>query len=436
MRALPRLLVLVSSLLAASPALAQRICVVPFTGPGAPAVRNQVVAGLCDTSDCIAPAKVTAGNKPDWKKAKKESVTYFVVGTIAKKGKATQATLQVMTKPGAPKFSKVYALDGGELSAKTLASALDGLKSAMGVVSSTPAPERPTPTPTPEPTVSSPPPTPPRPVEPSRPPERNEPEPAGFDPDDGLKMKPAPKKRQPFVVIEAGADVLSRSLSYVGATTSNLRKYDVFFVMPEFQLQLFPVALANQGLLSGLGVEGGISLATWLKSSRQGQTEAYPTRTMKVDAGLLWRIMPSSSFDLAIVPFAGIRLHNFTVGALADGTKLDGLPGLNYFGLRAGIGIDVPLADNFFIIFARFAVLPIFTSGEIISAAYFKAGTNLGLEGSAGIGIRIIPHLYVRLQADFTRYGITFKTSPGDTYIATGAIDQYLGGTAGIRFEY
>ena len=158
MRALSQVLVLVSSVLIASPALAQRICVVPFTGPGGPPVRNQIIAAVCDSADCVAPTKATTANKPDWKKAKRESIAYFVSGAVAKKGRATNLTLQVMLKPGKPKFSKVYPVENGELSAKNLANATAALKEAFGVVGTedkTPEVERtPPPKPQPEPVAA------------------------------------------------------------------------------------------------------------------------------------------------------------------------------------------------------------------------------------------------------------------------------------------
>ena len=118
--ALPCLL----ALLAAPSAFAQRIAIVPFTGPGASGVRNQVVSALCDQAECVAEKKVTgATGKPDWKKAKKEKVKFLVVGKVTSKGKKKSVELQVEAKAGAPKFKKSWPLDeGGELSDKNLAS--------------------------------------------------------------------------------------------------------------------------------------------------------------------------------------------------------------------------------------------------------------------------------------------------------------------------
>ncbi len=426
MRAHPSALLLVS--LMASPAFAQRICVVPFTGPGGPPIRNQVIAGVCERADCVAPPKATSGNKPDWKKAKKEAVLYFVTGTVAKKGKATNLTLQVLAKAGKPKWSKVYPVEGGELSAATLSTALTGLKAALG------GPAEKAPEPEPVPSKPAQPVAQPEPL--PQPVRAAEPAPATAAPP-AERTSDKDERRQHFVAIELGADLLLRSFGYKDLTSSNLRSYDSFFALPAAHLELFPLALSSRGIVAGLGLEGGISLATWLKSGRKNTTDAFPTSTMRIDAGLVWRIMPLSSIDLAFYPIVGIRLHSFTVGAMPDGTRLEGLPGLNYFGLRGGLGVDVPLLDKRVVIFARFVVIPVFRSGEIMSSAYFSGGgSNFGLEGNAGVGIRIVNHLYVRLAFDFTRYSLTLKSSPTDTYAASGATDQYLGGTASLRFEY
>jgi hypothetical protein len=427
-----------SVLFAVPAASAERICVVPFTGPGGPSVRNQLISTLCDAADCVAPAKAVTANKPDWKKAKQQSISYFVTGFIAKKGKASTLTLQVLQKSGGkPRFAKSFALENGELSTHTVAAATSALRDAFAAQTGDPAPDKPpaaertsTPAPKPVEPVASKPPE--GAAEPAKPAEETHP--TGTS--EGPPAEPPPTRRQPFIAAELGASPLSRSYSYVAATTSNLRKYDVFTTAAMARIELYPLALTSTGLIGGLGVEGQFSIATWIKSAVNNSPGSYPTAMMKLDAGLLWKIRPSSTFDLAFYPIVGIRLHRFTVNAAADGSRLDGLPNLNYFGVRAGLGIDVPLANNLLVIFARVVAIPVFSSGEVISAAYFKAGSNFGLEGNAGLGIRIVTHVSVRLAFDFTRYSLTFKTDSTDVHIAAGAVDQYLGGTASVRFEY
>lgn len=420
--------------MAAAPAFAQRIGVVPFSGPNAATVRNQLVTAICDTADCVNTGKVTTGNKPDWKKAKKEALQFFVTGTVAKKGKAASLTLEVLSKPGPAKMKKSFPLDADGLSAKNLQLAIDALKGAFAgasapepePVDTTPAVTTPTKTDSTKSsggaTATSTPPPPPR--EPTP-----EPEP-----------EPAPAKsarRIPFIAIEGGVDLFNRSFSWVQPVT-NLRKYNLpIFPLGHAKLEFYPLALGRQDILGGIGLEAGVSFAPWLRSRRETvMDDVYPTSTMRIDAGLAWRIMPVKTLNLSLIPLVGVRYYSFTVAPNSSGARLDLLPNLAFVGLRAGAGFEVGLVNDLIFLFGRFTVVPVFSSGEIISSAFFPNGSNFGLDGNVGFGVGVLKMLQIRAAFDFTRYGLTFKTEPTDAFVAQGAIDQYVGGTISLRFQY
>ncbi|MDX2013357.1 MAG: hypothetical protein SFW67_24385 [Myxococcaceae bacterium] len=418
------------ALLAAAPALAQRIGVVTFTGPNAATVRNQLVTAVCDTADCVNSAKVTTGNKPDWKKAKKEAVQFFVTGAVVKKGKALSLTLEVLNKPGAPKLRKSFPLGADGLAAKTLQQAIDALKGAFGGAASTVEPEDTTP-----PVKAEPAPAEPRPApstSPTTPPPPPEPV---------ANAEPVPSsgaaRRIPFIAAELGVDLLNRSFSYVQPVT-NLRRYGLqLFPMASAKLEFYPLALSRQDLLGGLGLELSVGFAPWLRSRREStMDDVYPTSTLRFDGALAWRIMPSQSLNLSLIPLVGVRYHTFTVGPNSSGARLDLLPNLAYVGLKAGLGFELGLVNDVLTLFGRFAVVPVFSSGEIISSAFFARGSNLGLDGQFGVGVRLFGPLSLRAAFDFTRYGLTFQTEATDAFVAQGAVDQYLGGTVALRFAY
>ncbi|MCU0697268.1 MAG: hypothetical protein MUC96_12140 [Myxococcaceae bacterium] len=419
------------ALVAAAPALAQRIGVAPFTGPNAATVRNQLVTAICDTADCVNSAKVTTANKPDWKKAKKEAVQFFVTGAVAKKGKALSLTLEVSNKPGAPKLRKSFPLGADGLAAKTLQQAIDALKGAFGGAASTVEPEDTTP-----PVKAEPGPAEPRPAAVTSP---TTPPPAPPGPAAEATPAPAPNgpRRIPFIAGELGIDLLNRSFSYVQPVT-NLRRYGLpLFPMASAKLEFYPLALSRQDVLGGLGLELSVGFAPWLRSRRESaMDDVYPTSTLRFDGGLAWRIMPSQSLNLAIIPLVGVRYHTFTVAPNAAGTRLDLLPNLAYVGLKAGLGFELGLVNDLLTLFGRFAVVPVFSSGEIISPAFFQRGSNLGLDGQFGVGVRLLGPVQLRAAFDFTRYGLTFQTEATDAFVAQGAVDQYLGGTVALRFAY
>src|SRR5688500_9571210 len=94
----------VIAVLFAPHAFAQKIAIdFPFTGPGATAVRNQIVSELCGRGECVSPIKVTTKGKIDWKKVKKEKVKFVVEGKVVAKGKKRTIELMVFAKAGVGK---------------------------------------------------------------------------------------------------------------------------------------------------------------------------------------------------------------------------------------------------------------------------------------------------------------------------------------------
>jgi len=426
--------------LLAAPALAERISIADFTGPEAVGVRNQLVTAVCDTADCIAPSKATTKGKPDWKKAKKAAVKFIVTGAVAKKGKALSLDLQVFDKQGAPKSRKSYALEGnGTLSAKNLQAAIDQLQAAMGgggaadtpAVAPPPPPTKPPPPSTPTTSAAA---TTSKPPEPKPEPAPAEPEPA---PEPAKPAKKSGKKGPMFLAVEVGASLLSRKLDYMQAATPNLRRYELpLFPQIDARAEFYPLALMRSDALAGLGVDFSIGLAPYLKSRRQSSPESYPTSTMRITGGVRFRWMPFEKYAAAFIPLLGIDVRNFTVGAASDGTTLDGLPNVSFVGLRAGLGLELPILTDFLYFFGRFTVIPCFSSGQLISSAYFPNGSTFGLDFNAGLGLKIISFLSVGVAFEFEQYNSKFTTQPTDTYVAEGSVDRYLGGSAALRFEF
>ncbi len=428
--------------LSATTASAQRVSFPSFTGPGAAAARNQLFSSVCDTADCVSAAKTTTKGKPDWKKAKKESVQFFVTGSVVKRGKALSLDLFVFNKAGAPKARRSFPLErGSTLSSKNLQSAMDLLAGVFGPRKSPPQ------EPPKEEPVNKPPPK-EKEKEPTRPPDpppvkaEKEPRPAPEKETPG-EPEPEPKaetkgKRKAFLVLEAGVEVLNRRLEYNQVATSNLRRYDLaLYGQLAFLAEFYPlVLLGRDDLLAGLGVEFGLAIAPWLQSRLTSVTDAFPTSSTRFDAAVRFNLAPIKGFALTFSPYLGIRTQSFVVSALADGRRIDGLPNIGFVGLRAGLGVDVPVIPGWLNVFGRFGIIPVFGSGEIISAMFFPNGGAFGLEANMGFGVRILPFLQVRASFEFQRYGLTFVTQPTDPYVAAGASDTYLGGKVAVRLRF
>jgi hypothetical protein len=257
------------------------------------------------------------------------------------------------------------------------------------------------------------------------------------DADPGVALPPVRKKKKKFLWVDAGADIVTRRLVYSQVATPNLRRYDLPPIgQPTLGIKFFPLALARSDLLAGLGVDLNFAFAPWIQSRLISAGDPYPTSTIRFDGGLRFDLIPSDAFPLAITPYVGVRYHSFTVGQAANGTRIDGLPNVAYVGLRAGLMLDVPIIPERLSVFGRFLVIPVFGSGEIISSAFFPNGSTFGLEANGGVGVWVLPMLQIRASFEFANYGLTFRTNTGDTYVAAGATDTWLGGNASVRLAF
>ncbi len=413
--------------LAAAPAYGQRICILDFPGPGGAAVRKQLATQLCDTSDCVAPPQVSTRGKPDLKKAKREMVQYFVSGTL-KKGKVDLSVLTV-ARNDAVAAKKTFSLERGQLSPKTLRAAVELVR---GAISEPAAPARepnpPTEMPPPEPVQAALPP-PSADTEPASPPVAAEPTPVAPPESSGRKA--------PGFALELGSSMLHRSFGYDNASSGNLRGYDLsLYPLPFLHAELYPFALLGIDSLSGLGLEGTFGYAPFLKSKTASGTDSYPTSAMKADFGVNWRLLPFGSFPLVITPAAGLRIQSFLLAADSTGQLLDGLPNLQFVGVRLGVGLELPVAQDSVILLARFSVMPLLAASELISATYFPSGSGLGVEGSAGIAVQLASFVQIRATFEYTQYSLSFQTTSSATYVATGAADRYLGGNLALRLQF
>ncbi len=471
---------LLAVLLVAAPALGQKIAILPFTGgPSVNTLRNQVVATLCEQAECVGQQKVNTKGHGDWAKAKKEKVAFILEGRILPKGKKKILEVSVFTKPGAPKVKKTYWLDSkGELSDKYLGALLASMNKLFGNAEAKEKPEpeekeepeeeeeeKPAPKekekekekekPAPEEKKAPPPeekeekaekeekeekpePAPPPKKEkekkekPAEPPPPEEPEePAAPDVSEQTK--------RPAFAAEVGFDAASKSYTYSNVTTPNLRSYSAPFI-PSVALkaELYPIAFVQQGALAGLGVEAGFKLAIGLRSSRKNSDVRYPTNITQIDVAAKFQIRPSSKSDANFGPFVGFRSHAFSIAQGSDGTTLDGIPSISYSAVKIGLSGELPFGATGLLAYGRFSVMPVLSAPEVISSKFFPNGSVLGLEGGLGLGVQLpfLKALQIRAAFDFARYGLSFRAAATDTYVAEGAVDQYLGGSLGVRFTY
>lgn len=468
-RGLLRALLVVAPLvagLASGAAWSATIAVGPIKGPGAVGLADQIRDILCERARCVDGGQFARRGSPDWKKAKKAKVEAFILGTIKVKARASRFALVVQTPRSAAAIRRVLQLQRGLIAPKDLATFVEDLGGLVELKSLDAPPPPPVRERAPERVAEAPPPTapppqpPPQARTPSEPPAK-EPQSrterlraARATPDTserGAKRGAIRARRWPptFASVDVGASAFSRSLVYSGLSSGNLREYS--FVDPtakglsslplfpalRFGLTVTPFAPSDTPVISGLGIEGSLDLQPWLKSRKQSDPNVlYPSTFTRIDGALRWAIALPTPFPMAIVPAVGARFQSYTTGAATDGSRLGGLPDIRPLGLRGSLGIEAALLDEALSVWLRGSALPVFSAGEILGATYFPKGSVFGFEGAGGLGVRFASFLALRASFEFVQYRFRFQTTESDTYRASGATEQMLSGSIGLRLSF
>lgn len=190
----------------------------------------------------------------------------------------------------------------------------------------------------------------------------------------------------------------------------------------------FPGAHFSAGPAGWVGVELEAELPFAVESARQGVV--FPTAASAWRAGLLGRL-PFERLE-ATARF-GYAERRFAIEQSDDGTTVPNLPEVRYQSLEARLGLSVRVVEALEV-FAQGGWGFMLDSGEIGRSNWFpRSSSHLA---SAGVGANV--HLFrgVGLFARFDWQGAFFdlQPEPGDPFVAGGASDQYLLGSAGVRY--
>jgi len=418
---LARLLDELAPLLGAAPPGADarpRIALGAVSGEGGDAVMRQISEALCAQFACVPRARVLSKGKVDYEKMAAARVAGYLLGSVA--GETPWAWLSLSTEPGR---SRTFGLplSGGALSPEALAELVAGVGAELrrepaAEPSAEPGLEPPveqggaSPLPEGAPVAAEPPP--PADEAPPRPAPAEEASP------------PAPRDargRPPLASAEAGVFMTSRSLTYSGSPAPSGYSLPLA-VGPWVGVEIFPAALATDGALSGLGAVASYGTSVGLSSSTPAGGSVASTLWW-LRAGAEWRLHPIAGSGFALTPGVAYLLQKFTLG-----DPYPGLPDSSLSGLEGSLRFDVPVAERVSIRAAA-AYVYWFTAEQLVgSAQYYQSGLAWGLEGQAGLDVKVWGPLSVRGLALVSLTVYQLSASAATPYKATGAKDLYLGG--------
>lgn len=233
---------------------------------------------------------------------------------------------------------------------------------------------------------------------------------------------------QPFAWFRLDLEGLSRGFSYSDPITGNLRPYQAYF-LPQLGgvLELHPLVLAGSRALGALGLYFGFGYA-FGASEREGGP-SFPTSDTELALGARYAIDLGS---LTVIPSFGYQARSFVLKAADDGTEETEFPDVSYSGIGGGLGVELPL-------FAGLTALGgaeythVLSPGEVISASYHRAGSVGAIAAELGLRLGLSRVIDVELSGRYQHYFYDFDPEPGDTFIAGGALDQFVTARGSLR---
>jgi len=421
-----RLAVALGSLAAASASTAAPAIVVgEIQGDRADALRDRLVLALCETYACVSLDRVEADGKIDLRKLAREGVAAALLGSVAGQGSERRLwLLLVLTSSDRPAPSWTLWLDSsGQLGPPQVARlrrdlAAELARAGAGSQAQAAAPTRvlgrlpPSAAPA-HATQDVPLPPPPVPR---------------LDPSRTDLARPPLERTQYLVAAEVGPFFVNRSLSYTGASSGlTPHGYDLYMVSgPWIGLEILPLALATDGAASGLGIAASFGTSTGFTSTSP-DGKPISTTMWWLRAGAEWRIHPVQGSRLAVVPGVSYSRRSFELDP-----AYPGLPNSNLSGIEGSLRLDVPLA-RWLGLLAGAGYTYWFSAPDLVGM-YFPQGSAWGLEGEAGLDIRVWGSLSLRGMAIYsvTSYAVT----PTELYPVSAASDRSLGARFTVHGSY
>jgi hypothetical protein len=242
-----------------------------------------------------------------------------------------------------------------------------------------------------------------------------------------MTVAPARRGERSMLSVQAGLQLGGRRLAYNDQLTSNLRPYELFGApLVALGVSIDPLA-AKQGLLGGVGVDASYARAFAL-SSESADGMSADTSWSRLDVGV-HLTLGGAGQSTARLGLGYTRIA-FDVGPSMMGG--DVMPSVDYQAMRAGGQLRVPSGKLALVLSGGY--LMVMSAGGVGDS--FDDADTAGLDLGAGIGWRLGGHLEARLDLGYTRIFYALNPSPGDLYVAGGALDELFVLGLGVAYAY
>jgi hypothetical protein len=227
--------------------------------------------------------------------------------------------------------------------------------------------------------------------------------------------------------VSVGIEGGERRFKYADPLTRNLRTYQLNAAPAvAAQGELYPIAAAH---VLQPGVVLGYARAFALKSSSSDGT-AMDTQWSHLYAGarLRLRLRPGTERD-PIVGLTGAYGQELFAISAAPGVAP---PAVDYRFVRVSADVRVPFGRA--AAFATAGYLFVLSAGDV--AARFPKSNVGGVMAELGGSFALSTSLEARVTASYRRFFYAMNPTPGDTYVAGGALDEFGDLQAGVAYVY
>jgi hypothetical protein len=233
---------------------------------------------------------------------------------------------------------------------------------------------------------------------------------------------------QAKVVVELAGGAAARKFDYTDRLSRNLRPYSVYGIpMVGANAEIYPFP-AKRGPMHHVGVVGTYAQAIPFDSAPPTGTGQLKTYYMVFDLGARYRVaLGEHSVFGARLTFGA---EDFTFHAAGD--LATQIPSVRYRYMRPGVDIRFPLGGMSLLLGVGYRL--IFDGGRVVDR--FPHASLQGVDGTIGVALPLGTKLELRITGRYDRYFYAMHPVPGDTYVAGGALDQFIGAQAGLAYGF
>jgi len=252
------------------------------------------------------------------------------------------------------------------------------------------------------------------------------------------KKKKRDRDRPAAVDIEADFRIVRRTLRYNDVESVDLRDYTLN-AGPGVGLkfQWYPGAHATSGVGAMFGVDFEWERLFGIDSTGTDGT-TFPTEAQQFLVDFRWRY-PIQRWEPFLVVGYGVQTFDIAVATDSNGDIIvPGVPSVKYEFVRFGLGFRVEVGKKKLVILGgNVAFRSVFSLGGIGSETWFPEANANGMDTGFLIGFALPKGFEVRLGVDYRRYWFDLNpVPPTPPYVAGGALDRYVGFTAGFAWRH